>query len=406
MSEAPIGISDFGQLRECGMLYVDKSRFIDDILSEYCIKAFMIQRPKGFGKSLNLSMLDAYLNLLHRGNRWFDGLEITRLRPDDPEKNSNPVIHMDLSSIPVDGFESFIHEFSRMVSELYSLNASLLESDSISDIRNERFGKVMEGTDDYCLLQDAPSDLARMLEAEHGRQAIVLIDGCDCPVAKANGLEHRDRIVEFLRGMMVPLVKGNPSVRFSVLTCETGFARESVWSGLNNLWVAGIFGRQMEDMFGFTRDEVDTICGSLGHPKKTEEAWEWYGGYRIGDAELCHPGGVMEFIGNGLSPAHHGAEDELRGLIDALHLSDDPHVPDDMETLMSGGTVRAYLDEWATAEDPLDRSDRVYTVMAMRGYFRAEPVGYAHRISIPNRGMYEELMDALPSDEKSTLDKG
>lgn len=117
MRSIPVGIQDFRRIREEGRYYVDKTPLIDYIESEYATVAFQFIRPRRFGKSTNLSMIDAYFNLRYRGNSWFDGLMISEIRPDDPEKNDYPVIYLDMKEVGCDSYESFVSDIRLIVSE-------------------------------------------------------------------------------------------------------------------------------------------------------------------------------------------------------------------------------------------------------------------------------------------------
>ena len=124
MREVPIGVQDFKLIRERDGYFVDKSQLIDSILSRRLVAVHLFTRPHRFGKSVNLSMLDAYLNLRYRGNTWFDGLRVSDLRPDDPEKNSHPVIFMDFKELSSDGYDSIIRKARIVVIELKRVRGS------------------------------------------------------------------------------------------------------------------------------------------------------------------------------------------------------------------------------------------------------------------------------------------
>lgn len=132
MRQVPIGIQGFGKIRDLDLYFVDKTPLIDDILSRRGTEVFLFTRPRRFGKSTNLSMIDAYLNMEHAGNTWFDGLSIDTLRPDDPEKNAYPVVKLDLKGLSTDSFDSFLETFRLRMAKLYGSHPETRDPEGLS----------------------------------------------------------------------------------------------------------------------------------------------------------------------------------------------------------------------------------------------------------------------------------
>ena len=397
MREIPIGVQDFKLIRERDGYFVDKSLLIDSILSRRLVAVHLFTRPRRFGKSVNLSMLDAYFNLRYRGNRWFDGLRVSDLRPDDPEKNSHPVIFMDFKELSSDGYDSTVRKARIVVAEVCKRFPELAEGEGLDpdDVRMFLDLKSQSANDE--VLASSLALLSRMLEARFGRKAVILIDEYDNPLNRSYGEPDHRRITDFVRDMLSSGLKGNGSLAFGVVTGVMQIAKESIFSGLNNLRVNNILSTDMDEMFGFTQEEVERMCGDFGHPEKFAEAREWYDGYRFGNAEIYNPWSVLNYIDSGFVPAPYWAGTSDNGIIDDLLSVPDRETYDNLMRLGSGESIVSDLDPRITFADMTGRPGGVYSVMALSGYLTARQEGGRCMLSLPNREMYAVFADAVLS---------
>ena len=272
----PIGVQDFKEIRESDYLYVDKSDMISQILSEGA-DVYLYTRPRRFGKSLNLSMLDAFFNLKYpKDNKWFDGLKVSDCKECMEYKNAYPVIYFDFKDLDANTYELFLKRLSIKISELFIQYEYLENSDKINRVQRSRFDSVYSGTTDESELMNALSLLMKMLYSYHGKKVIVLLDEYDNPIHNAYGKDFQKEIIGIMRGMLSSALKGNDSLMFGVITGVMQISKESIFSGLNNLEVNNIFSKDFDEMFGFTNGEVKSICEEYGHPEKYDEAKEWY----------------------------------------------------------------------------------------------------------------------------------
>ena len=290
MRDVPIGIQDFKRIRDNGAYYVDKSPLIDHILRNRCTAAFLFTRPRRFGKSVNLSMLDAYFNIRYSENHWFDGLRVSELRPNDPEKNSRPVIYIDLKDLLYDTFDNFVEGVQYKMATLYEGYPELLGSSKLMPSEKKRLETIMMMEASPAKLSTSVRDLSQMLEKHYGTRCVVLIDEYDDPVNNAYGKRHQREILDFIRNMMSSALKGNPSLELAVITGVLQIAKESIFSGLNNIKVNNITNTDMGEMFGFTPAEVERLCSDYGHPERFDEAKDWYDGTASGTPRYTTPG--------------------------------------------------------------------------------------------------------------------
>ncbi|MCQ2085123.1 MAG: AAA family ATPase, partial [archaeon] len=286
MKSLPIGIQDFKELRSDNFYYVDKSMLIGQILDQNKRGVFLYTRPRRFGKSLNLSMIDAFFNIKYKGNKWFDGLGISNHPEYDAYRNAFPVISIDLRLDDVPDFDSFIESYNKKLFWLFRSFGYLSESTSLDDASRNLYRKLYCGGKTVVDSMNALADLCSMLEIHHGTKVVVLIDEYDNAVNNISDSELRREVLSFIRGVLSPLLKGNSSLQMGVVTGIMQIAKENIFSGLNNLYINNILSERFDEMYGFTDDEVRQICTDYGQPEKFAEAKEWYDGYRFGNADI------------------------------------------------------------------------------------------------------------------------
>lgn len=388
MKGVPIGIQDFKKLRELDLYFVDKSPLIDQILAKPGVEAHLFTRPRRFGKSLNLSMLDAYLNMRYAGNGWFDGLMISELRPDDPVKNSCPVIYMDLKEFSARSYDAFISSIRLQVSGLFDSFRELADSEALSPRERKLYGVLLNKESDEVTLSGSLCLLSGMLDAHYGSKVVILLDEYDASINDAYGTPAQRDILNFMRDFLSSTLKGNGSLRFAVITGVMQIAKESIFSGLNNVRVNNILSTDMDEMFGFTSGEVERMCSDFGHPEKFEEARQWYDGYRFGDADIYNPWSVLSYVDYGFVPDSYWAGTSGNTIIDDLLSVMDGKTYGNLIALGSNGSIRSDLNSRVTFADISDRSAGIYSVMTMTGYLTARKVDGEVFLSIPNREMY------------------
>ena len=377
------GIDDFNMIRDEGGYYIDKTALIGDIL-EQKKGVYLFTRPRRFGKSLNLSMLDSYFNLRYADDPdRFAGLRISELRPDDPEKNAYPVVHMSLKGLKSTTYESFIEVLRQKISIVYK-NFIELGSSSEQDPDDARqFLRVKSGEASEAELRFSLFNLTRMLEVEYGKKVILLIDEYDNAVNEA-ALDIRGIILGFLSEFLSEALKSNTSLRFAVLTGVMQIAKANIFSGLNNLYTDSIFDFRFQEYWGFSEREVQQLCVDFGHPEMFEEAKEWYDGYRFGTAEVYNPWSVLNYADSGFVPKEYWANNSTNSILEDLYRRADISDLKDLIDIAGDGIVKA-LYTTITYSDAENDDESLYSVMAMTGYLKAVSEGNGlYRLSVPN----------------------
>lgn len=359
MRAIPIGIQSFRRIREEGRYYVDKTPLIDYILEDGA-EVFQFIRPRRFGKSTNLSMIDAYLNLRYAGNGWFDGLMISDIRPDDPEKNSYPVIRLDMKRVAVSSYSLFLEKMRGMVADVCKQFPELGTSDLQDPDNIELFRQFKSQNGTLGNLSDSLLILSRMLKRQYGRDVVILVDEYDNLLNTSYGSPEQRSILEYLRDFLSSALKGNDSLRLGVVTGVMQIAKESIFSGLNNLEVNNIFSKDVDEMFGFTPKEVERMCADFGHPERFAEAREWYDGYRFGNADIYSPWSILKYINSGFKPSSYWAGTSGNDIIDDLLAIPDQETYANIISLASGKSIQSDVEPGVTFADISDLG-RAYT---------------------------------------------
>lgn len=385
----PLGIDRFDEIRTGGYYYIDKSELISDIVAKKA-KVYLFTRPRRFGKSLNLSMIDCFFNLRYRGNHWFDGLRVIEHPEAVARTGSYPVIHLNLSGLRVDDYENrFIPDFKDALYEVYDRFGYLSGSAKISPSDRRRFVDSDPTQFDETRAIGYISALCRMLKKHHGVKPIILIDEYDDPINSAFGKGSFDEILEFMKAFYEKTLKKNTDASFSVVTGVMQIAKESIFSGLNNLDVNNIFSTDSDERYGFTPTEVRDMCAYYGNPGGYDQARIWYDGYRFGTAEIYNPWSLINYIQSGFVVGRYWAGTSGNDIMEILLNHADERVFRDLDDIANDRPVTVRLSPAVALKDILKDRSAIYSVMAVAGYLKAVPTEEGYLLSVPNLEMRE-----------------
>ena len=392
MCAISIGEQDFKEMRASNAYFMDKSMLIDSIIARNCRGTFLFTRPRRFGKSLNLSMIDAFFNVKYKGNTWFNNLKILERSENRELMNKFPIISIDLSLSECADIVQFREEFNMRIWNLadryqFLRTSEALDAEDIDMFLKFRSRNLTESESKYAI-----SNLAAMLSKHYSEKVIILVDEYDKTLNACSDPSLRAQILSFLKGVLAPLLKGNDDVKFAVVTGVMQITKESMFSGLNNLYVDNIIKTQTGEMFGFTTDEVEKMCDYYGHPEKFEEAKEWYDGYRFGNTDIYNPWSIINYIHYNFEPDTYWANTANTEAVRNVLSHADSDVLNDLIRLGEGKSVIRPVKADVTFGDMSGGTDAVYSILAMTGYLKAVPIGDGLcSISIPNREMYKEF---------------
>ena len=391
----PVGIEDFGELIRREYCFVDKTRFIRKLLDSQG-KITLITRPRRFGKTLTLSMLQYFFTLenAEENRKLFRGLDIERAGEKYMrEQGTHPVVFLTLKDIRSGCWEGEREKFALNLSCLYQNYLFLLESPVLTEVDHEVFRSIWKRTGSTAEMEGAITSLCRMLEKHHGKKPILLLDEYDAPILSAWEKDYYEDCIDFMRGFLSSALKTNPSLHFAVLTGVTRVSKESIFSGLNNLKVCSVLSDAYCDIFGFTQQEAARLMEECGVGDKLPELRKWYDGYRFGQVEIYNPWSVIRYIDEGCVFQPYWLNVSGNSILHVLLEHVDEDRQKELEGLMKEMPVEAVIDEGVIYPDIRESSNALYMMMLTTGYLKAvetdwDPTGEelpCCKLLIPNK---------------------
>ena len=394
LKKLPIGIENFEKMRREDFYYVDKSHVIEQLLTQWG-KVNLFTRPRRFGKSLNMSMLQSFFEI-GKDKTLFDGLRISDNQELCEEYQGKfPVVSVSLKGINGATYEEARRFLIKTINEEARRLSVLSDSTELDETDHELLTqlKKKEMTNDSLVY--SIRELTELLEKHYGSKVIVLIDEYDVPLAKANENGYYDEMVLLIRNLFENALKTNSSLKFAVLTGCLRIAKESIFTGLNNFKVYSITDKSFDETFGFTDAEVKELLRYYGQEKYYETVKEWYDGYRFGNVDVYCPWDVINFCSDhladpGLEPKNYWANTSGNSVIS--HFIDSVGKPQkltrmELEQLVNGGIVQKEINSELTYKELYSSIDNLWSTLFMTGYLtqRGESSGNRYNLVIPNR---------------------
>lgn len=394
LKKLPIEIENFEKLRQEDFYYIDKTRLIEQLLTRWG-EVNLFTRPRRFGKSLNMSMLQSFFEI-GKDKTLFDGLRISDNQELCEEYQGKfPVVSVSLKGINGATYEEARRFLIKTINEEARRLSVLSDSAELDETDYELLTqlKKKEMTNDSLVY--SIRELTELLEKHYGRKVIVLIDEYDVPLAKANENGYYDEMVLLIRNLFENALKTNSSLKFAVLTGCLRIAKESIFTGLNNFKVYSITDKSFDETFGFTDAEVRELLRYYGQEKYYETVKEWYDGYRFGNVDVYCPWDVINFCSDhladpGLEPKNYWANTSGNSVIS--HFIDSVGKPQkltrmELEQLVNGGIVQKEINSELTYKELYSSIDNLWSTLFMTGYLtqRGEPSGNRYNLVIPNR---------------------
>ena len=382
LKKIPIGIDDFKKLRTNDYFYIDKTKFIEEILNDGAeVKLFT--RPRRFGKTLNMSMLKYFSDIREsdENRKLFDNLYIKNSSVFS-EQGKYPVIFISMKEIKGTTWEEMQKSIRRTFSNLYEEYKYLRES---LDERNKRkFEKIWfeEAEDSY---DDCLNFLSGILEEHYNEKVIVLIDEYDVPLTMAYEYGFYNRAVIFFKSMYGACLKTNSSLKMGVLTGAIRVAQAGIFSDLNNLKVNTILNKDYDEYFGLSQEEVEKTLKYYNLEYQIEEVKSWYDGYKFGNAEVYNPWSILNYVdGKELKPYWINTSGNV--LIKDLLLCSDGTVFENLDNLVNGQEKTVYISESIALGNNLNPNS-FWELMLFSGYLTVKEKinNEAYLVKIPNK---------------------
>ena len=391
----PVGIEDFRDLVTGGYYFIDKTRFIKEYMDARG-KVTLITRPRRFGKTLTLSMLQYFFTLeqAEENRHLFTGLDIeTAGEKYMQEQGSRPVVFLTLKDIRMQHWQDELERMGIVLSNLYQNYLFLLESPSLTEVDRAMFQAIWKRSGSRAEMEDAIANLCRMLNLHYGKSPMLLLDEYDAPILAAWENGYYKECIDFMRGFLGAALKTNPFLGFAVLTGVTRISKESIFSGLNNLSVCSVLTERYSDIFGFTQDEADRLMKDCGLAESLPELKQWYDGYLFGSTEIYNPWSVIQFVDHGCKFQRYWINVSGNSILGVLLKSVDEARYDDLQELLRfrESSVEAFVDEGIIYPDIGADKNALYMMLLTTGYLKSIETWQDRRgrwwcrLQIPNR---------------------
>ena len=366
-----IGIQSFDKLIRNQYLYIDKTDFIrewwesgDDVT--------LIARPRRFGKTLNMNMLERFLSVEHAGQgEIFEGLTIWKDDEYRKLQGSMPVIFLSFADVKADTFAMAREKICMLIKEVYRKHDFLLAGGSLKEGETELFRRVLtEMTDSEAAY--SLKNLSGYLSGYYGKKVIILLDEYDTPLQEAWIYGYWKEMVEFIRGLFNSTFKTNPYLERAVMTGITRVSKESIFSDLNHLNVVTSTSEMYADCFGFTEEEVFAALDEYGMQDKRSEVKRWYDGFTFGKCrDIYNPWSIINYLKTGRLSTYW-ANTSSNGLVDKLIREGSVDIKISMENLLKGEHLYKEVDEQIVF-DQLDADENaIWSLFLASGYLKAE----------------------------------
>ena len=364
-----IGNQSFESIREKDNFYIDKTNFIrewwdnDDTVT-------LITRPRRFGKTLNMSMLECFFSNKYkdRGDL-FEGLEIWNDEKYRKLQGTYPVIFLSFAEIKQNNYNDAVEKIKRIICEVCQQFDFLKNWDGLTEIEKKNISNISYNMSDV-MAQDLIKNMSNYLSRYYGKKVIILLDEYDTPMQEAYVNGYWEELVAFTRSLFNSTFKTNPYLERAIMTGITRVSKESIFSDLNNLVVVTTTSNQYETAFGFTEEEVFNSLDEQGLSDKKDIVKTWYDGFTFGDKkDIYNPWSIINFL-KFKSLKTYWADSSSNGLINSLVQKGSPYIKTMIENLISGEKINVIVDEQIVFSELDYSEDAVWSLMLASGYLK------------------------------------
>ncbi|MDI6879812.1 MAG: AAA family ATPase [Desulfitobacteriaceae bacterium] len=398
-----IGVSDFREMLTGAYYYVDKTLFIKNILEDGS-KVILLPRPRRFGKTLNMSMLRYFFEKSAQDHSaLFENLAISQHADCMDKQGQYPVIYLTFKDLKHNTWKVTYDSFVQLIYTEYNRHLYLMDSPVLSDMDKKYFQRVSmdEGSEaDYA---SSIKKLSEFLTKHHGQKTIILIDEYDVPIQQAYLKQYYDPLISFMRNFMTAALKDNNYLEKAILTGVMRVARESLFSGLNNLSVQTILNKSYSQHFGFIETEVEELLNYYGIESQIEEVRNWYNGYIFGNTVVYNPWSVLQYAQNweeGFQPYWVNTSDNE--MVHRLISRGGPALKMELEDLLQGTPVIKTINQNISMGEVEKNDQNVWSFLLFTGYLK--PISREIidgemncNLAIPNREVWTIYRDIVKS---------
>ena len=384
----PIGISDFKKLVDGGYAYVDKTLLIEEVI-EKGTEVALIPRPRRFGKTLNLSMLRYFFEKSNEDTSYlFKNLNIWKNQKYRAMQGQFPVVFISLKDVKHSSLEKTLSAFRKLVAKEFEHHQYLLEKDLLTEREKRLFHKVLFEDNDPLLLEESLFLLSEWLHRYHKKRVILLVDEYDTPAHAAYIGSYYEPMIEILRNWISKSFKDNIHLERGVLTGILRIAKESIFSGANNISTFTVLNEPFRDQFGLLETEVKDLLEEYGLSSKLSEIRQWYDGYRIGSCNgIYNPWSVLKCIAEMGALFPYWVNTSENALMKHLIAKGTDDLKIDLEELLKGGTIEKTIEEGLLFSNLEKSPNAVWSLLLYSGYVTIDALPLERslcRLRIPN----------------------
>ena len=387
----PVGISSYVEAVS-NYYYVDKTLLIRDFV-DTLPKVSLFTRPRRFGKTLNMDMLRVFFEKTEEDTScWFKDKKIWSCgEAYRKHQGRYPVIFLTFKDVKYSTWENALSDISEIIRMEYSRHAELRESGKCTEYEKSFYAKIISGDAEEVELARSLSVLSAMLHKHAGMPAVIIIDEYDTPIQQGHEAGYYKEVIGFIRNLFSGAFKDNPHLAYGFLTGILRVAKESIFSGMNNLKVNTIMDDRFSAYFGFTENEVEEMLAYYGCPEKMPEAKSWYDGYRFGNSDVFNPWSIINYADEHFFPKTFWQSTGSNAIIGDILKTATPETMESLKKLLQGGQVTTYVDTGVIYPEILHNPSSIYSFLLMTGYLKNEGISpqsdgnYICNVSIPNK---------------------
>lgn len=387
----PIGVSDF-KSATTNYYYVDKTLLIRDFLNAIPMVS-LFTRPRRFGKTLNMDMLRVFFEKTPEDTSiyfkdkyiWQCGDYYTK------HQGQYPVIFLSFKDVKCSSWQETFQKISKLISVEFMRHNELESSSVLSSYEKEQYHRFASENINEVDCQMGLQLLSLLLHKHYDKECVIIIDEYDTPIQQDHLCDFYNEIVDFMRNFFSGGLKDNPHLAFGFLTGILRVAKESIFSGMNNLKTNSILDNNYSSYFGFTNEEVREMLAYYDYEDKYQEICEWYDGYRFGNSEIFNPWSVINYISDQCFPKAFWQSTGSNDIIGEIIGTATPEINENLYKLFCGNTVTTYVDTSVIYPEVQSNPNSIYSFLLVAGYLKAAEIypqndgNYMCDVAIPNK---------------------
>lgn len=387
----PIGVSDF-KLATTNYYYVDKTLLIRDFLNAIPMVS-LFTRPRRFGKTLNMDMLRVFFEKTPEDTSiyfkdkyiWQCGDYYTK------HQGQYPVIFLSFKNVKCSSWQETFQKISKLISLEFMRHNELESSSALSSYEKEQYHRFASENINEVDCQMGLQLLSLLLHKHYDKECVIIIDEYDTPIQQDHLCDFYNEIVDFMRNFFSGGLKDNPHLAFGFLTGILRVAKESIFSGMNNLKTNSILDNNYSSYFGFTNEEVRDMLAYYDYEDKYQEICEWYDGYRFGNSKIFNPWSVINYISDQCFPKAFWQSTGSNDIIGEIIGTATPEINENLYKLFCGNTVTTYVDTSVIYPEVQSNPNSIYSFLLVAGYLKVAEIypqndgNYMCDVAIPNK---------------------